>query len=793
MKRLEYNELKRFCDVNTLGFDTTADLDCSLDMEIIGQTRAVSAFNFGLGTRRSGYNIYVAGVSGSGKTTFAAHFAKEAANKEAVPQDLAYVYNFKEPKNPKLLAVKAGKIAVFKEDLQELLDILTTEIPKILEDPNFEEQRNDIAKKFEKERDQIFDVFAKFAREYDFEVQINDKGMTFAPIIDGEPVSIDDFKKLDEALKETIVAKSETVQEEATDVMTKVRTLDLAARKQIDDLEYNILFFAVGEKMARLQEKYECEECILEYLGHLKEDILENIGNFYTSHEVDDDDAIANLIPWVSKKTKDDVLNNYRVNIIADNSGCDCAPVKIAVNPTFANIMGEIEYDSEMGNLVTDYMKIKGGLIHAANGGCLILQAKDVLTIPFLWEALKRTIRTKEIVVENPKEHQNVPVSTIRPELVAFNTKIILVGSNYYHDILRAYDEDFVDLFKVSAFFDYEMNYNEENITQICRFVKRFASEECTLDFSADAVAVVIEHSVRLAGSQKKLTSRFDRISELLCEADIWAKRDNSQIVLAKHVKEAIKQRDYRYGLYEEKMTELIESDVIMIDTDGTKIGQINGLAALDTGDAVFAKPTKITATTYVGKAGIINIENEVEMSGEIHSKGVQIVIGYLGQKYAQKFPLSLSCRIAFEQSYSGVDGDSASSTELYCIISSLSGLPINQGIAVSGSINQRGEIQAVGAITAKIEGFFDLCKNRGLTGTQGVIIPQQNITDLTLNDDVIEAVKDGKFHIYPIAHIDEGLEILLNTKAGDIDTENTIHARVYNRLHDFHKAAADE
>ncbi|MCL2752722.1 MAG: AAA family ATPase [Defluviitaleaceae bacterium] len=786
MKRLEYSELKRFCDPKDLGFDTTKTLDA--DMQIIGQSRAVSAFNFGLGTRRGGYNIYVVGVSGSGKTTFAAHFAKQAAKKDAVPQDLAYVYNFKEPKKPKLLAVKTGKITAFKEDLQELLDILTTEIPKIFEDPNFDEQRNDIIKKLDKEREAIFSEFKKLAKANDFDVSITDKGMNFSPIVGGEIISADDFKNLDEDIQAGVVQKSDTVQEEASVVMAKIRELDLATRKQIDELEYNIVFFAVGHQVVRLQEKYEDEESILEYLGLLKEDILENISSFYDSNfEQGDDDGLASLLPWMNKKTKEDVLNKYKVNIIADNSKADHAPVKIAVNPTFADIMGEVEYDSEMGNLVTDYMKIKGGMIHAANGGYLILQAKDVLTIPFLWEALKRTIRTKEITIENPKEQQNVPVTTIRPESFAFDIKIILVGANYYHDLLRSFDEDFADLFKVVAFFDYEMNYTDENIAQICRFVKRFASEECTLDFAADAVAVVIEHSARLAGSQKKLTSRFDRIAELLCEADIWAKRAGAAAVNAQHVKEAIKQREYRYGLYEEKMSELIESNVIMIDTSGAKIGQINGLAALDTGDAVFAKPTRITATTYVGKAGIVNIENEVEMSGEIHNKGVQIVIGYLGQKYAQKFPLSLSCRIAFEQSYSGVDGDSASSTELYCILSSLAGLPIQQGIAVSGSINQRGEIQAVGVITPKIEGFFDLCKKRGLTGSQGVIIPVQNITDLTLNDDVIEAVKNNEFHIYPITHIDEGLEILMKKPASEI------HKSVLDRLQEFYEASAQE
>ena len=798
MRKLEYHELKRFCDGGELGFDTTATLDST--KSIIGQNRAVCAFNFGLATRRAGYNIYVAGVAGSGKTSFAKHFAETAAKDAATPKDLCYVYNFKDAKQPKLVRLAAGKAVVFKEELEEMLDILGAEIPKAFEDKDFEEQRSDIVKRFEKKRDEELKIFTKEAITKEFQVRYSEKGMSFSPIVDGETIDVEDFEKLPQEERDRITVNSREVQQGANQTMGKIRQHDTQARKQIEELEYNVALFTVGRLMGRLQEKYGDEQDVLDYLALLKEDILDNIGSFMADNETEEEENLQQLMPWITKKVKEDTLSKYRVNVVTDNTGAVGAPVAVGVNPTYANIMGEVEYDSEFGNLTTDYMKIKPGLLHKANGGYLILQAKDVLGIPYLWEGIKRTIKTGEIIIENPREFAaGVAVSSIRPEAVTLDIKIVLVGAVYYYELLKGFDEDFSDLFKVTAFFDYEMDCNTENIREISRFVKHFVEEEGIMDFDCTAVAAVIEHSNRLAGSQKKLSSRFDRISELLTEAHIWAEADGAGVVAAKHVKEAIQQRDYRLGLYEEKMTELIENDVVMIATTGKKVGEINGLAAIDTGDVVFAKPTKITATTYVGKAGIVNIENEAQMSGEIHDKGVQIIIGYLGQKYAQKFPLSLSCRVCFEQNYSGIDGDSASSTELYSILSSLAQLPINQEIAVTGSINQRGEIQAVGAITPKVEGFFDLCKKRGLTGGQGVIIPQQNVADLVLNDDVVEAVKAGQFHIYSIYDIDEGIEILMDIKAGEAPEDEpeeepgTVHGMVYRRLREFYERSLDE
>jgi len=789
MKRLNHTQLKNFCDPKSLGFENIPVLEGT--KEIIGQGRARSAFNFALGTRRLGYNIYAAGITGSGKTTFATHFAKQAAENNPVPNDMAYVYNFKEPKKPKLLIASHGALSKLKEDLQEALDTLATEIPKVFESEEHESQRAEITRKIDKQRDEEVKVFSKISREQGFEMRLLDKGITFAPIINDEVVGVEEFNKLPPEIRDQITDASHEIQETAVEILNKLRNFDNETRSQLEKLDYSTFLFAVGGQITPLQEKYQDEQGVLDYLALLKEDVLDNIHDFQGEGGLgighDDDDSLSNIIPWVSRKNRNESTCKYQINIIADNKDKTTAPVEVAVNPTFASVMGEVEYDSEFGNLTTDYMKIKGGLIHKANGGYLILQAVDVLAVPYLWESLKRALKTRQVVMENPKDHNNPATSTIHPEGIPLDVKIIMVGSHYYHGLLTEFDDDFGDLFKVTASFDYEMPASSENLTEICCFIKRFAGEEDILPFAPCAAAAVIEFSSRLAGNQKKLSGRFDRIAEVLIEASLWAKTDGADQVTAQYVTKAISEWDFRHGLYEEKLTELIEDGVIMIDTAGSKVGEINGLAAMDSGETTFAKPTKITATTYVGKAGIVNIENEAQLSGEIHDKGVQIVIGYLGQKYAQDFPLSLSCRVCFEQSYATIDGDSASAAELYTILSSLANLPITQEIAVTGSINQRGQIQAVGAITPKIEGFFDLCQSRGLTGTQGVIIPHQNINDLTLKDAVIQAVKEKKFHIYAITNVDDAMEILMGKKADDVEE------LVHSKLKDFHEKAIDE
>ncbi len=792
VKELDYTKLKQFIKIEDLNFRTTKELESYTD--IIGQERAKKALEFGLSVKMKGYNIYVSGLPGTGRTTFSEQFARKIAKTEKTPPDLCYVYNFKNPKCPKMLMLPPGTGKIIKEELDDLINRLTNELPKVFSDKDFENSKAEIVKSYHDKREEIIKVVTEEAREQMFGVKTTNTGIYFMPIVDGEIISEEQFDALPQDKKDEISKNSEAIQKRAQEAMREIKDYEKLIRKDVDDFEYSIALLAVGHQLSPLLEKYSNNDDVVKYLLEIKEDILENVADFLeqeTSEEA--------VFPWYPKKAPEDNFSKYKVNLLTDNSNQTGAPVIVDFNPTYSNLIGEIEYDNEYGNLITDFMKIKPGLIHKANGGYLILQAYDLFSNYHAWEALRRVLLTKEVVTECLREYSTgALVSGIKPEPVPIDLKVIIVGTDFFYNLLYEYDDEFSKLFKIYADFDYEMNHTKDIIEQISRYVKAFVEKEKTLEFSALAVAAVIEHSVRLAERQGKLTTRFNRICEVLAEAYTWAKLEDASIITEKHVKKAISEHEFRFNMYEEKLSELIEQEIIMIDTHGFKVGQINGLAVFDAGDYAFAKPSKITATTYVGKAGIINIEKEAEMSGSIHDKGVQVLSGFLGQTYAQEFPLSLSCRLCFEQTYSGVDGDSASSTELYAVLSSLADVPINQEIAVTGSINQRGEIQAIGGVTYKIEGFFDLCNKRGLTGKQGVVIPYQNVKDLVLKDEVIEAVKNGIFHIYPISHVDEGIEILTGIKAGIKNEKGkyspgTIHGRIFKKLKDFYKKSINE
>ncbi len=738
------------------------------------------------------------GIPGTGRTTFAKQFAKDIAKKEKTPPDLCYIYNFKEPKCPNVLKLPPGMGNELKEQLDELISRLLMELPKVFSGKDFENNKADIVKDYQFHRDRIIKSMTEEAKEQNFGVKTTNSGIYFMPIVDGEVISEEQFDSLSQEEKDEISINSEDIQKRAQEAMREIKEFEKVTRKEVDDFEYGVSLFTVGYHMSPILEKYSEYDEVISYLLDLKEDILENISDFL-EQDTSGEEAIQSMLPWYPKKSQDDVFSKYKVNVVTDNSKQQGAPVIVDFNPTYTNLIGEIEYDNEYGNLTTDFMKIKGGLCHKANGGYLILNAHDLLTNYHGWEVLRRVIVTGEIVTESLREYSTgVVMSSIKPKPVDVSFKVIMIGSAFFYDLLCEYDEDFSKIFKICAEFDYEMPFSETTLAQMSGFIHSYAKQKNMLEFEKDALAEVIEYSIRLASCKNKMTTRFCRIADLLTESNTWATLDAAANVSREHVKKAISEHDYRLNMYEQKLSELIESNVIMIDTKGAKVGQINGLAVLEAGDYVFAKPSKITATTYVGKSGIINIEKEAEMSGSIHDKGVQVLTGYLGQMYAQDFPMSLSCRICFEQTYSGVDGDSASSTELYAILSSLTDTPITQEIAVTGSINQRGEIQPIGGVTYKIEGFFDLCSKRGLTGSQGVIIPAQNVNDLVLKDEVVEAVKKGTFHIYAISHVDEGIEILTGVSAGKKNEKgkypiNSIHGKTLKKLKEFYKKSIDE
>ncbi|MCX7843649.1 MAG: AAA family ATPase [Clostridia bacterium] len=793
VRELKHNMLRNECRPETLRFRDTSELEPLSG--IIGQERAVKAIEFGLRIKTRGYNIYLSGMTGTGKTSYAEKFIKNIAQKEKIPDDWCYVYNFDKPNQPMAINLPAGMGRVFQKDMEEFVKILKQEISKAFDSDEYEKEKTNIIKTFQNKRDDLLQKLDEDAGKQGFKVKTTSAGIYFLPVIEGKTISEQEYGDLDEKIKHEINEKSGIIQIETIEIIRKIKNIEKEAEKKVSEWENKIALFAVGMHINDLKEKYREYDKVTAYLDKVQNDILENLDDF-REEEISEEQQQHLIIPWI-RGSEETSVEKYKVNLFVDNSELKGAPVIIDFNPTYYNLLGKLEYENEFGTMTTDYTMIKAGLFHQANGGYLILQAKDVLSNVQSWETLKRVLKTRQICIENMKEQMGlVAVSALKPEPIPANIKVILVGNSYIYQLLYEYDEDFSKLFKIKADFDEEMDRNEENIMKLAQFVSSFCRRENALHFDSTAVAKVVEYSSRLTEDQNKLTTRFNDIVEILCESCAWAAIDEDMLVRDRHVMRAVKEKIYRSNKYDKKLLELLENGTIMVDTSGEVVGQINGLTILDMGDYSFGKPSRITATTYIGESGIVNIEREVEMSGTSHTKGVLILSGYIGQKFAQDMPLSLSANLCFEQLYSGVDGDSASSAELYAILSSLADAPIKQGIAVTGSVNQKGEIQPIGGATIKIEGFFELCKLRGFTGEQGVIIPYQNVKNLVLNDEVIEAVKEGKFHIYPVKTIDEGIEILTGIKAGEKNKNGsyprgTINYRVYQKLKKFAETVA--
>ncbi|MCX7711028.1 MAG: AAA family ATPase [Clostridia bacterium] len=792
IRELPYNMLRNECDARSLSFKDTSELEPLKG--IIGQGRAVKALEFGLRIKTRGYNIYMSGMTGTGKTSYAENYIKKVAAKEKVPDDWCYVFNFDKTNQPMAINLPAGMGKILQKDMDDFVKILTQEISKAFDSEEYEKEKTNILKEFQDIRDELLEQLNEDAEKQGFKVKTTSAGIYFLPVIEGKTLSEQEYGDLDEKVKHEINEKSNIVQMETIEIIRKIKNIEKDAEEKVSEWENKIALFAVGMHINDLKEKYKNYEKVTTYLDKVQNDILSNLDDFREEEVSEEQQQL--VIPWV-KSNESSPTDKYKVNLLVDNSDLHGTPVIVDFNPTFYNLLGKFEYENEFGTMTTDYSMIKAGLFHIANGGYLILQAKDLLNNTQAWEALKRVLKTKKIYIENMKEQMGlVAVSALKPEPIPINIKVILVGNAYLYQALYEYDEDFRKLFKIKADFDEEMDRKEDNIYQLAQFISSFCQRENTLHFDRTGVAKVVDYSSWLTEDQNKLTTRFNDIVEILCESCAWAEIDGDTLVRDRHVKKAITEKINRSNKYDKKLLELLEDGTIMIDTDGEVIGQINGLTILDMGDYSFGKPSRITATTYMGESGIVNIEREVEMSGTSHTKGVLILTGYIGQKYAQEIPLSLSASLCFEQLYGGVDGDSASSAELYAILSSLAEVPIKQGIAVTGSVNQRGEIQPIGGATFKIEGFFELCKARELNGRQGVIIPHQNVKNLALNDEVVEAVKEGKFHIYPVKTIDEGIEILTGVKAGEKNKSGsyprgTINYKVYEKLKRFARTVA--
>lgn len=786
---LGVEQLHFYCEEGCLDFATTATVPPLEGM--IGQDRAVKAMEFGLHTKNLGYNIFVSGMVGTGKLTYAQQAVHKLAKGQGVPQDWCYVNNFEDSSRPTAISLPPGTGGVFRQDMKELLENLRNDVPKAFSSEDYEKERTSILKDFQEKRGGIREAFSQQAKTLSVLSKWATTGFMLMPLLDGKPVSEDDFQKLDAAKKAQVEANLQAVHDLARAVARQEHHLEREVREKIRDLDSKVALFAVDHLIDDVQQKYKDNAGVAKYLEAVKQDVVKNINDFKQAASSEEEGPMA----LFEKNAQEVMKERYAVNLMVDNHICAGAPVIVEVNPNYYNLCGRVEYSSRMGVVSTDFTMIKAGAFHLANGGYLIINAMDVLTNPGVWEAMKRTLKAKKLYIESLGEQYGlIAMSSLKPEAIPLDVKVIMLGSSYLYHMLYQYDEDFRKLFKIHADFDVQMDNTPDNIGKLAAFVSATIKKEDLKEFTRAAVARVVEHTARLSGSQTKFTARFNQIVEILCEADSWAAMEGATVTDAAHVQKAIAEKRYRSNKYEEYIQEMFEEGVYLIDTDGAKVGQVNGLAVLGIGEYAFGKPSRITANTYLGRAGVVNIERETKMSGASHSKGVMILSGYLGNKYAQNMPLSVTASLTFEQLYDGVDGDSASSTELYAILSSLAELPLRQDLAVTGSVNQKGEIQPIGGVTEKVEGFFEVCKIKGITGRQGVMIPQQNVKDLELNEEVIAAVGAGKFHIYPIVSVDQGIELLTGVAAGKLNRKGaypakSVHGRVIAKLKAYHEA----
>lgn len=758
--------------------------DCKACEGIIGQERALKAIQTGLDIRSLGYNIFVTGLVGTGRTTTIKQLLEKMRKEEEKPDDILYVNNFKNPDEPSLIVLPTGQGRHFKEAMGHLIGMLKSNIPELLKSKYYTEKRDEIVENQKNIQKEILKAFEDEVAEEGFSVIQVQMGMfvkpDLIPMIEGKPTP---FNKLDAMVREKkypkekleeLKKKYEKLTGKLEEVFAKLQESEERTRRMLKDWDEESITPIITGSISGIRSQFDIPK-ILEYLDDVEKNLIKNIDLF--------------KIPPKETKEKEliDPFLEYRVNLLIDNSDLKGTPVVIETNPNYLNVFGSIEADvSRTGMLQTDFTKIKAGSLLKANGGYLVMNALDALVELGVWQTLKRTLKYQTLEIQNLASLFLISTSRLKPEPIKIDVKVVLIGDAYIYNLLYFLDADFKKIFKIKSEFDAETKKDDETIMDYAKFIKKICDEDKLHPFDRDGMAALIEYGTRLAGKQKKISTRFHILADVIREASYWAKNDDSKQTSRQHIEQAIRERFERVSLIEDKIQEMIEEGTIMIDTEGGEIGQVNGLSVYAMGEFSFGKPTRITASTAVGRAGVINIEREADMSGRTHNKGVLILGGYLRGKYAQNKPFSLSASLAFEQSYGGVDGDSASSTEVYAILSSLSKLPLRQDIAVTGSLNQKGEIQPIGGVNEKIEGFYEVCKAKGLTGTQGVIIPHQNVQNLMLRKEVIDAVSEAKFHIYPVKTIDEGIAILTGVKAGEKQEDGSFPEGTINNLVDL-------
>ncbi len=781
------------CPAAHFSFKTTADLPTA--REIIGQPRGVRSIEFGIDMFSPGYNIYVMGQRGTGRLTAIERFIKARASDAPVPDDVLYVHNFKETHQPVALTLPAGKGAQFVEDMKNLVAHLQTEITRVFESQQFNEKAQALKRSFQEKRDQLFQQVQSVASEKGFVIRSTSSGMMLAPLKDDQVMTSEVYEALTDEERSAIESRRQELEAQVEESMRQAAELEEVAREAYKKLVKDEATTILDEQFSPLQESYADFQAVLTHLEQMREDVLNHVEDFVGEHKDDsaeDSDEAPSLKEALLSGITGRVggLRRYAVNLLVEHPDAQGAPVVVVDLPTYQNLIGRIEYRMRYGALTTDFTMIKSGALHRANGGYLVIRALDILSQPFAWEALKRALNTGQICIEEPESRGTSVITTqmLAPAPIPLRVKVIMLGSPFLYYTLFENEEDFPELFKVRADFAGTMDYNAEAEAQYATFIATRCHEEQLPHFSAAAVARVVDYGIRLAADQNKISTRFGEVTDLIREAAYYARHAGHDTTEPEDVHRAVEERRYRSNLYEElSHRDILEGDII-VETDGEAVGQINGLTVIPLGDYIFGQPTRITARVYVGQTDVVQIEREVRMTGPIHDKGVLILRGYLGSMYAQDFPLSLAASLTFEQNYGGVEGDSASSTELFALLSALSGLPIRQDLAVTGSVDQRGVIQPIGGVTEKIEGFFNICHARGLTGSQGVLIPQANARNLTLDDTVTEAVRRGEFHIYAIRTIDEGVELLMGLPAGQRQPDGsyppgTVHHAVQERL----------
>jgi len=795
IRELKPQQLRWRCPAKYLKFGDTSSVPGMPGP--IGQARAIAAIEFGATIESDGFNVFVTGFTGTGRNSTTRTKLEQYAATLPAPDDWCYVHNFEDPHRPRALRLPAGKGIAFRDDINQILRELRHALDQAFESDEYNDKRDAIIKEFRQERNAELQAFEQEAQEAGFALGRSPAGLIVAPAIDGEVMTPQQYAELPEEERQRIDAKREELQQKLSEIMRRGQRDEKETRERVRQLDREVAHQTIEPFFAELRHKYKEVPDVIAHLERMQADIVENIGMLRREEEEATPPGMPP--PFVVGLHQRNPLDRYQVNVLVSNDPQKGAPIIYEANPTLDRLTGEIEHQAQMGALVTDFSLIKAGALHRANGGYLIVEALPLLLRPFAWEALKRALKNKEIKIESlSDQYRFISTVTLEPEPIPLQLKVFIIGSPFIYYLLYAYDEDFAKLFKIQADFSTEIERTEENIQQYAQFIAHLVQREQLPPFTREAVARIIEQAAELAEDQHKLSLRLMEISDLVREAAYWAQRNQHSQVQAEDVEHALAQKIWRSNRIEEILLDLIKNGTIMVDVKGEAVGQINGLSVIQLGEYTIGRPGRLTCRTYAGRSGIIQIDREAKLTGRLHDKGVLTLSGFLGERFGKKEQIQLAATLSFEQLYSELEGDSASSTELYCLLSSLAEVPIKQGIAVTGSVNQHGEIQPIGGVSRKIEGFYKTCKILGLTGEQGVIIPAGNVRNLMLPPEVVEAVKEGKFHIWAVKHVDEGIEILTGLPAGKPDKDgnyppDTINGRVQRRLRQIAQALREE